>query len=232
MLDLYDAYENMVAETRDPNVEPFFTKYSDSFRELNRLATSTDELVEGSLFNDHLVRHLPPEPVPHLRYRRRNFAKFISTGRDFLEVGFNAGHSALLALTVNPSLVYTGIDIGKYEYTSRCYGFLKKEFGSRVNLHIGDSRDLLPRIAAGEFDRFHIDGGHSPEVSHSDLANTIKLAEINSLILFDDATADHILSVINFYVLTGHLRHERLSGFWEYGESSMDQALLRVCKKL
>jgi hypothetical protein len=234
MLDLYEAYEQVVSETRNPDVEPFFDQYRGLFEQLNRIATSTGELIEGSLFNDDSVSELPLEPVTHLRYRRRNFAKFVATGRNLLEVGFNVGHSALLSLIVNPSLVYTGIDIGKCRYTHLCYDFLKRKFGSRVQLYIGDSRDILPRTSSGKFDRFHIDGGHSPEVSHSDLASTMKIADINSLILFDDAAADYVVSLISFYILTGHLRIERLPGSWEHGTHRVlsDQALLRVCKTL
>src|SRR5215813_10103136 len=234
MLDLYEAYEKVVSETRNPDIEPFFGEYRGAFEQLNRIAASTGELIEGSLFNDDAVSELPLQPAPHLRYRRRNFAKFIATGRNLLEVGFNAGHSALLSLIVNPSLVYTGIDIGNFRYTHLCYQFLKQKFGSRVQLYIGDSRDILPRTCSGTFDRFHIDGGHSPEVSHSDLASTIKVADINSLILFDDAAADYVVSLISFYILTGHLSLERLPGSWEHGTPGVlsDQALLRVCKKL
>jgi len=234
VLDLFHAYEQVVSETRDLEHEPFFTQYHDAYRELNRIAMSTGELVEGSLFNDNAVSELPDVPVPHLRYRRRNFAKYMSTGRNLLEVGFNAGHSALLALTVNPSLIYTGIDIGKHRYTRLCYDFLKKELGSRIHLYIGDSRNMLPRTESGKFDRFHIDGGHTPEVGHADLASVMKGAPINSIILFDDAAADHVVSLISFYVLTGYLSKEPLPAFWELGVrgEASDQALLRVCKKL
>jgi hypothetical protein len=234
MLEIYDAFSRVIEQTKNPDIEPFFEEYVDILEELNRLAMSTGEEIEGSLFNAHLVRELSLTPIAVFRYKRRNYAKYVASGRRLLEVGFNAGHSALLALVANPHLTYTGIDIGKYKYTKICYEFLKKKFGDRINMFIGDSREMLPRVASGAYDLIHIDGGHSAVVSHSDLANLIKIAGINSHILFDDASADYIIPVVSFYILTGHLSSEQLPGFWENVRAGVmpDQVLLRVCKNL
>jgi hypothetical protein len=234
MLDLYQAFSRVIQETRDLDVEPFFAEYCDTLEELNRIAVSTDEQIEGSLFNAHLVRELPLAPMAVYRYKRRNYVKYVASGRRLLEIGFNAGHSALLALIGNPYLTYTGVDIGKYRYTRLCYEFLKQKFGSRIEVFIGDSREILPRVESGIYDLLHIDGGHSAAVSHADLATLIKVADINSHILIDDASADYIVPVISFYILTGHLSSEQLPGFWEYIRPGVmpDQVLLRVCKKL
>jgi hypothetical protein len=234
MLDLYQAYSRVIEQTVNPETEPFFEEYRNILEELHRVAMSTGEEIEGSLFNAHMVREMPLTPLEVYRYKRRNYVKYVASGSRLLEVGFNAGHSALLALTANPYLTYTGVDIGKYRYTHLCYEFLKKKFGSRINVFMGDSRELLPRVESGSFDLIHIDGGHSAAVSHADLASLIKIASINSHILFDDASADYIIPVVSFYILTGHLSSEQLPGFWEHIRAGVmpDQVLLRVCKNL
>ena len=38
--------------------------------------------------------------------------------RLLLEIGVNAGHSALLALSANPSLAYHGVDLDGHGYTA------------------------------------------------------------------------------------------------------------------
>jgi hypothetical protein len=63
-------------------------------------------------------------PDPIYRYKRPNYLRYVTSGRCLLEIGFNAGHSALLALTANQYLTYTGIDICKYKYTRASFDYL------------------------------------------------------------------------------------------------------------
>lgn len=76
----------------------------------------------------------------------------------------------MLALTVNPALVYQGVDIGHHGYTRSCFAYLKSVFGERARLEIGDSRDVLPVLRQGaRYDLYHIDGGHGLATAHADL---------------------------------------------------------------
>jgi hypothetical protein len=228
MFDLYTQYARMITEIADKDKEPFYQEYCHYLIALNRIVMGTDEVIEGSLFYDHLIHNLDDVPDPAYRYKRRNFVRYVCTGRRLLEVGFNAGHSALLALTVNKYLTYHAIDIDKYRYTTLAYQYLQDIFGDRIQMLSGDSRDILPMVSRGSFDLMHIDGGHSATVSHADLASMIKIADINSVILFDDSNADYIEPFINFYITAGYLSPEDLMGTWEH----KTQVLLRVNKRL
>ena len=228
MLDLYFEYRKFLVESNDFDREPFYDDYKDILLELNKAVLACNELVEGSLFYPHNLSDLSIIPDPVYRYKRRNYIRYVCTGYRLLEIGFNAGHSALLALTANKHLSYTAIDIGKYAYTHAAFRVLKAHFGNRVHLYCGDSRDLLPPVSVGAYDLLHIDGGHGAEVSHADLTSMIKIADVNSVILFDDSHADYMAQVIHYYIMTGHLSPETVMGTWELNH----QVLLRVNKKL
>jgi len=229
LIDIYSQYNRLLPELSKGDVEPLLADYQENLIKLNRIVESTGEKIEGSLFNAHEVTELGDVPFPPFRSKRINFIKYVCTGRTLLEVGFNAGHSALLALSVNKYLRYTGIDIGKYRYTHLSYEYLKSVFGDRIDMHFGDSRELMPPLRSGAYDLIHIDGGHGAGVSHADLTSAIKIAKPNSVILFDDAAADYMATVIHYYIMTGHLAETDVMGSWS---RDYPQVLLRVNKPL
>ena len=63
-----------------------------------------------------------------------------------LEVGFNAGHSATLALIANPTLEYHALDLCQHNYTRRCFQLLMFRFPGRVSLTCGDSTVRLREL--------------------------------------------------------------------------------------
>ena len=140
MLDVFSQYELAIEQMRDPTIEPFLTKYQNELVALNSIIMGAGESIEGSLFYRNHLRELPDEPDPVYRYKRRNYLRYVCTGRRILEIGFNGGHSALLALTANKYLEYHAIDICKYKYTSLGFEYLQTLFGNRIDLHRGDSR--------------------------------------------------------------------------------------------
>ena len=123
-------------------------------------------------------RYVDQPPEIGLAPARRNAWRAVRFKEKLLEVGVNAGHSALLALSSNPRLEYYGVDIMSHAYTAECVDFLKGEFPGRVHLFTGDSREVLPwlvsRRAELAFDIFHVDGGHTDEVCRSDMGNCIR----------------------------------------------------------
>eukprot|EP00966_Prymnesium_polylepis_P302415 6986830-Prymnesium_polylepis.1 len=68
-----------------------------------------------------------------------------------LEIGFNGGHSATLALIANPKLDYHAIDLCEHNYTRRCFQLLRFRFPGRVTLTCGDSTVSLREL---EFERW------------------------------------------------------------------------------
>ena len=93
-----------------------------------------------------------------------------------LEIGFNPGHSALLALSMNPEIHYTGIDWFR-NATAICL-LTALLFGSRFEIIQGGSREIQPRITQGARpdDLYHVDGGHGSLNCFADVSNSFRLA--------------------------------------------------------
>ena len=136
-----------------------------------------------------------------------------------MEIGFNAGHSALLALACNPGLRYVGVDICEHDYTKECARYLAGVFDARFKLIEGDSRDVLPHLATHgrnmSFDIFHLDGGHEVATCRSDISHVIRLADAGSTLVLDDTNLAHISEVYSEFEQLGYLRTENLDGSWQ-----------------
>ena len=178
--------------------------------------------MEGNIFYaDNAERYADQSPDRELAPARRNVWRAVRFKERLLEVGVNAGHSALLALSSKPRLEYYGVDIMSHAYTAECVDFLKGEFPGRVHLFTGDLREVLPwlvnRRAELGFDIFHIDGGHTDEVCRSDMANCIRIASGQSgrHVLLDDVHASWIFDVYCEFVSRGDLTTETFFGDWE-----------------
>ena len=117
--------------------------------------------------------------------KRLNIIIACQNKKNALEIGFNSGFSALLILLANPTIKLTCVDIGIHKYTIPCYKQIKNDFGDRIQLLIGDSRQVVPSII-DTFDFIHIDGGHAVDVAESDIINTNKLLKEKSYIVMDD----------------------------------------------
>ena len=102
-----------------------------------------------------------------------------------MEIGFNAGFSTLLMLFSNPNLYMTCFDLGEHSYTLPCFQQLKKTFGKRISILLGDSTKVLPSVDAS-FDFIHIDGGHETEIVISDIRNCYRFCEKQTIVIMDD----------------------------------------------
>jgi Methyltransferase domain len=199
---------------------------ADPFRlRLKRIAEivrRSGERLEGNIFYADLADRYADEPPDEaLAPARRNVWRAVRFKERLLEVGVNAGHSALLALSSSPRLEYYGVDIMAHAYTAECVDFLKGEFPGRVHLFTGDSREVLPWLAGRRaelaFDVFHVDGGHTDEVCRSDMGNCIRIAggERGRHVLLDDIHASWIFDVYCEFVARGDLTTETFFGDWE-----------------
>lgn len=106
------------------------------------------------------------------------------------EVGFNAGHSALLWLTAGARRVIS-FDIGSHAYSSHAISWLTARFPGRLQVTLGDSRDSVPTFSAlwPDFrcNIVYIDGGHSEDAAAADIRNFHKLHNSsNHVLLMDD----------------------------------------------
>lgn len=174
------------------------------FDALRKICINVGEQVEGNCVTPHLnISQDEPLLVP----KQKNLFNVSSKCQNILEIGFNAGHSALLFLLSNKESKIVCFDIGIHSYVYPCYQYLNLHFPNRIQLIIGDSRHTLyqyskENIWSREFDFIHIDGGHDFDVLFSDFFNTIFLTKPNSFIIIDDVDAQHIYDFAMYCVKT------------------------------
>jgi hypothetical protein len=207
---------------RDDLTEIYADEFLRRLRALNGFVRQTGETIEGGIFYwDRDAAYHDSLPKADLAPARRNLWRAARFKTSFLEIGVNAGHSALLALSANPKLTYFGVDIGAHRYTGECVRYLATEFPGRVHFFEGDSRDVLPRLADRRdelnFDLYHVDGGHTDDVCRADVGNCIRLAEggRGRHLLLDDINGSWIFDVYCEFVAQGRLVTETFFGDWE-----------------
>jgi hypothetical protein len=207
---------------RDTLEEVFAEPFSLRLKHIAKLVEQSGERLEGNIFYADLDdRDVDRPPDGGLAPARRNAWRAVRFKDRLLEVGVNAGHSALLALSSNPRLEYYGVDIMSHAYTAQCVDYLKGEFPGRVHLFTGDSREVLPwlvgRRAELAFDIFHVDGGHTDDVARADMANCIRIAsgQRGRHVLLDDIHASWIFDVYCEFVSRGDLTTETFFDDWE-----------------
>ena len=148
--------------------------------------------VEGNCFceNKNITNRLS-ELIP----KQMNLYSLGMFAKNVLEIGFNAGHSALLFLLANPTSKVVCFDICEHPYTIKCFEYLQSIFKDRIELIIGDSTITIPDYKQKHpntiFDVFHLDGSHDVNVAKKDFENAYDITK--DVIIFDD-TQDSILS--------------------------------------
>ena len=115
--------------------------------ELNKVVHASGERIEGSLVFEHNV-NVDAGSAPHTRgvQKRDLYVGLARRAHRMLEVGFNAGHSATMALIANPALEYHALDLCQHNYTRRCFQLLTFRFPGRVSLTCGDSTVRLREL--------------------------------------------------------------------------------------
>jgi Methyltransferase domain len=207
---------------RDTLEERLSPRFLMRLHSLNEIVRACGETLEGSIFYPHEEEvQIARPPVEELAPARRNVWRAVRFKRGFLEVGVNAGHSALLVLSCSRDVTYYGVDLNEHGYTELCVDYLKAEFPGRVHFFPGNSMEVLPALVARrrdfDFDLFHVDGGHTSEVCASDVANCIRLADgkRGRHIMVDDTHASWIFDIVCERVSRGELTIETLLDDWE-----------------
>ena len=207
---------------RDTLDEVFSDAFLRRLARLNAIVTRSGEPLEGNVFYpDGECPHADRPPAKDLAPARRNLWRAVRFKERLLEVGVNAGHGALLALSSSPKLQYYGVDVMSHAYATDCVDFLKGEFPGRVHLFPGDSREVLPWLAERrdelDFDIMHVDGGHTSEVCLADMSNCIRLGKgkRGRHLLLDDIHASWIFDIYCAFVSRGELTTETFFDDWE-----------------
>ena len=115
-----------------------------------------------------------------------------SSLNNIMEVGFNAGHSAELFLQNTNAYVYS-FDLGVHfhQYLKQGKRFINSVYPNRHTLVLGDSTKMIPHFIKNNnnkirFDLIFIDGGHDYDIALSDIVNSKKLANENTILIVDD----------------------------------------------
>eukprot|EP00322_Chrysochromulina_rotalis_P007653 CAMPEP_0115844472 /NCGR_PEP_ID=MMETSP0287-20121206/8845_1 /TAXON_ID=412157 /ORGANISM="Chrysochromulina rotalis, Strain UIO044" /LENGTH=277 /DNA_ID=CAMNT_0003298197 /DNA_START=93 /DNA_END=926 /DNA_ORIENTATION=+ len=111
------------------------------------------------------------------------------------EVGFNAGHSAVIWLEATQNRLVE-FDLMNLNYSSASRLFIESKYPGRVTFHPGPSRITMPehaervrQHAAPPCDLWLVDGDHGKHAEH-DFLNAILAARAGTVIIADDANIE------------------------------------------
>ena len=126
--------------------------------------------------------------------------------KSIMEIGFNAGHSALLFLAITPpETKVVSFDLGEYAYVFAAKRYIDSVFPGRHTLVTGDSTVTIPKYEEQvahrmknpetapplRFDFIFIDGGHQNDIPMKDILNSQRLASgPHTLVAIDDICRD------------------------------------------
>ena len=162
-------------------------KLGNELIELNKIVYCSNKRVEGNLMYHHNL--LQPSKLIwyESELKRHKIFEISKLCKNILEIGVNAGHSALIMLKANPNINYYGFDINYHNYTQKAVNYLKNKF-KNVNYIIGDSEKTIPKFNSSriQFDLIHIDGGHTVDKARKDIMNCKKHSNKNTIVVFDD----------------------------------------------
>ncbi|MEL6573303.1 MAG: class I SAM-dependent methyltransferase [Pseudomonadota bacterium] len=153
-------------------------KWHENLKSLNaHLANALKEVgapteLNGNLFYEHKDADFElNELTARFDAKRRNLFTLAKQCDHMFEVGVNGGHSLFLALSANPNLRVTGVDICKQVepswarvdvYVPAAFDWLSKAFPGRCEFITGNSLVELPRYTDEhpdeQVDLLHLDG--------------------------------------------------------------------------
>ena len=102
-----------------------------------------------------------------------------------LEIGFNAGHSAIVFLHSERVSEMTSFDLGQHTSVAHAKAHVDKLYPGKHTLLLGDSRTTVPEHA-GTYDLIFIDGGHDYPTAKADIENCRMRAHAKTLVIMDD----------------------------------------------
>lgn len=146
-------------------------------------------------------------------YKRINFLNLVLDNKvkKMAEIGFNAGHSAAVFLSVLPkdgSAIF--FDLNDHKYALPCYEYLKSKYPQINGFIPGDSRQTIPNYIdhhpeeVGTYDLIHVDGGHSDDIVASDIFYSDKLLKSGGIMILDDTQLKCIENQIFLLLQNGY----------------------------
>ena len=147
-----DLPHPFLAASYNPQYDVWPAQFLDHLRHLNEIASGTGEPLEGNLCYFHCqqdFKYSPPDP--RRGERRETFLRALAGRSRLLEIGFNAGHSTLLALTHSNASV-TSVDNCSHAYTEPTAAHLQDAFPGRLRffpLDFAENAGHFTRIGFG-----------------------------------------------------------------------------------
>jgi predicted O-methyltransferase YrrM len=186
---------------------------TDLFDKLLSTVKKTKAEFEGNIYYNHKTF----TPLVD-KTRQFNLAMMSQQSSNMLEIGFNAGHSAAIALLSNPNLKLTTVDIGRHSYVRPCYDVLREYFGDdRVQLLIGDSTTVLPAIRQHTqehaFDLILIDGSNDHHVVNDDIYHSLCLAGPYAYLILNDVQKPPLSDLWHYYTNSANMILPKLNVF-------------------
>lgn len=190
-----------------------YDKYKDKKDEyveyLKQIIIDSNESLEGNIFYPHKTLNL----LPTLKAKQANLFCYGKQAKTKIcEIGFNAGHSAMVMLLGRDQgpVDFTIFDINEHKYTMPCYKYIQSKF-SHVSFEFieGDSTKTMPRWIRlhphliGTYDVVHLDGGHSEYCIMNDMKSSDMLVKKGGIIIIDDTNISHINAHVQKILLSG-----------------------------
>lgn len=154
-------------------------------RDLVAIVQRHGDWLDGNLFYVDLPAAIGGMPEDSLKEKRLNVLNTSRAATNVLEIGFNAGHSALLILLASPNLKLTVIDLFDHSYTQDCFDYLSSVFPGRLVSIEGSSVERLGELGEATFDFIHFDGGKDATISE-DLCLSQRIVKRDHLLVIDD----------------------------------------------
>jgi predicted O-methyltransferase YrrM len=143
--------------------------------------------------------------------KRYNLFSLAKKAQNIMEIGFNAGHSALIYLLANDTSKIQFFDLKYHDYAQPCFEYLDKEFPGRMSIVWGDSKETIPKFTTDiKYDLVHIDGGHTVEGALLDILNCKTLTNTDSIVIFDDTDLSRLYTLSRNLFAIGFIKEVKL----------------------
>lgn len=153
--------------------------------QLCHIVNSTGEKLEGNCYTYHETT----TPAHQLRSKQDNLRLLATKCTHILEIGFNAGHSAMLFLLANPNVKVTTIDIGDHMYVYPCANYMKTLFPDRFEIIYANSIQMssLSELQKNTYDGLHIDGSKADRMHIFDFLNSLCYLKDECYVIYNDS---------------------------------------------
>ena len=178
-------------------------------RDLKEIIVESNTPLEGNCF----YYHESLNPFPELYSKQINlFWCGKQAATNLCEIGFNAGHSAMLLLLGRDRtpLRFTIFDLGHHAYTQPCVEYIQSKFKCVQCEYVeGDSTVVMPKWIKkhteliGKYDVVHVDGGHTEHCIENDMKNADILVAVQGILIVDDTNQPQINKYVDQYLSTG-----------------------------